>query len=221
MVADRAMDRLLCGDVGFGKTEIALRIAFKAVMSGRRVALLAPTTVLTQQHFQVFSERLKNYPLTIELLSRFRTEEEQKRTLAGLRAGPVDIVIGTHRLLQRDVKFKRLGLLIIDEEQRFGVMQKERLKKMRANLDVLSLSATPIPRTMHMAVAGLRDMSVIQTPPEDRQPIKTYVTSDEDELVQQVVERELDRAGQVYFLHNRVRSIEKAAERIRRLVPGA
>jgi transcription-repair coupling factor (superfamily II helicase) len=159
--------------------------------------------------------------LTIELLSRFRTEEEQKRTLAGLRAGPVDIVIGTHRLLQRDVRFKRLGLLIIDEEQRFGVMQKERLKKMRANLDVLSLSATPIPRTMHMAVAGIRDMSVIQTPPEDRQPIKTYVTADDDALVGEVIERELDRGGQVFFVHNRVRTIDKAAERVGRLVPSA
>jgi transcription-repair coupling factor (superfamily II helicase) len=221
MEADRPMDRLLCGDVGFGKTEIALRAAFKAVMSGRQVALLAPTTVLTQQHFQVFTERLRNYPLTIELLSRFRTEEEQKRTLAGLRAGPVDIVIGTHRLLQRDVKFKRLGLLIIDEEQRFGVMQKERLKKMRANLDVLSLSATPIPRTMHMAVAGIRDMSVIQTPPEDRQPIKTYVTADDDALIREVIERELDRGGQVFYVHNRVRTIDKAAERVARLVPTA
>jgi transcription-repair coupling factor (superfamily II helicase) len=221
MEADRPMDRLLCGDVGFGKTEIALRAAFKAVMSGRQVALLAPTTVLTQQHFQVFSERLRKYPVTIELLSRFRTEEEQKRTLAGLKAGAVDIVIGTHRLLQRDVRFKRLGLLIIDEEQRFGVMQKERLKKMRANLDVLSLSATPIPRTMHMAVAGIRDMSVIQTPPEDRQPIKTYVTADDEGLVREVIERELDRGGQVFYVHNRVRTIDKTAERVGRLVPAA
>src|SRR5207237_895256 len=210
MEADRPMDRLLCGDVGFGKTEIALRAAFKAVMSGCQVALLAPTTVLTQQHFQVFSERLKNYPLTIELLSRFRTEEEQKRTLAGLKAGAVDIVIGTHRLLQRDVRFKRLGLLVIDEEQRFGVMQKDRFKRMRANLDVLSLSATPIPRTMHMAVVGIRDMSVVQTPPEDRQPIKTYVTSDDDQLVSEVIGRELDRGGQVFYVHNRARTLDRA-----------
>ena len=221
MEAERPMDRLLCGDVGFGKTEIALRAAFKAVMSGRQVALLAPTTVLAQQHFMVFTDRLRNYPVTIEVLSRFRSEEEQKRTLAGLRAGPVDIVIGTHRLLQRDVRFKRLGLLIVDEEQRFGVMQKERLKRLRANLDVLSLSATPIPRTMHMAVAGLRDMSVIQTPPEDRQPIKTYVTADDDALVKEVIERELDRGGQIYYVHNRVRTIDKAAQRVSRLVPAA
>ncbi|MBJ7597020.1 transcription-repair coupling factor [Candidatus Nephthysia bennettiae] len=221
MESERPMDRLLCGDVGFGKTEIALRAAFKAVMSGRQVALLAPTTVLSQQHFLVFSERLRNFPITVEVLSRFRTDEEQDRTIAGLKAGTVDIVIGTHRLLQRDVRFKRLGLLIIDEEQRFGVMQKERLKRMRANLDVLSLSATPIPRTMHMAVAGIRDMTVIQTPPEDRQPIKTYVTADDDTLVKEVIERELDRGGQVYYVHNRVRTIDRAAERVGRLVPSA
>ncbi|MDR0359428.1 MAG: transcription-repair coupling factor [bacterium] len=221
MESERPMDRLLCGDVGFGKTEIALRAAFKAVMSGKQVALLAPTTVLVQQHFQVFTERLQGLPVTVEVLSRFRTEEEQKRTLAGVKAGAVDIVIGTHMLLQRGIKFKRLGLLIIDEEQRFGVMQKERLKRMRTNLDVLSLSATPIPRTLHMAVSGVRDMSVVQTPPEDRQPIKTYVTADEDELVREVIERELDRGGQVYFLHNRVRTIDRAAQRVARLVPRA
>jgi transcription-repair coupling factor (superfamily II helicase) len=221
MESDRPMDRLLCGDVGFGKTEVALRAAFKAVMSGRQVALLAPTTVLVQQHFMVFSQRLRKYPVTIEVLSRFRTEDEQKRTLAGLKAGAVDIVIGTHRLLQSDVRFKRLGLLIIDEEQRFGVMQKERFKRMRTNLDVLSLSATPIPRTMHMAVLGLRDMSVIQTPPEDRQPIKTYVTTDDDQLVAEVIERELERGGQVYYVHNRVRTIDKAAQRVSTLVPRA
>ncbi len=221
MESERPMDRLLCGDVGFGKTEVALRAAFKAVMSGRQVALLAPTTVLVQQHYQVFSERLKPYPVTIEVLSRFRTEDEQRRTLAGVKAGAVDIVIGTHRLLQRDVRFKRLGLLIIDEEQRFGVMQKERFKRMRANLDVLSLSATPIPRTLHMAVVGLRDMSVIQTPPEDRQPIKTYVTAEDEKLIAEVIERELDRGGQVYYVHNRVRTIDRAAQRIARLVPRA
>ncbi len=221
MEADRPMDRLLCGDVGFGKTELALRAAFKAVMSGKQVALLAPTTVLAQQHFMVFSERLRNFPVTVEVLSRFRTEEEQKRTLAGLKAGAVDIVIGTHRLLSSDVRLKRLGLLIIDEEQRFGVMQKERLKRMRTNVDVLSLSATPIPRTLHMAVSGIRDMSVVQTPPEDRQPIKTYVTADDDGLVAEVIRRELDRGGQVYYVHNRVRTIQRAAERVRRLVPGA
>ena len=221
MESPRPMDRLLCGDVGFGKTELALRAAFKAVMSGRQVAILAPTTVLAQQHFTVFSQRLKNYPVTTEVLSRFRTDEEQARTLAGLKAGAVDIVIGTHRLIQRDVRFKRLGLLVIDEEQRFGVMQKERLKKLRHNLDVLSLSATPIPRTLHMAISGIRDMSVVQTPPEDRQPIKTYVTGDEDELVREVVSREIERGGQVYYVHNRVRTIDKAAQRVARLVPRA
>ncbi|HYW26866.1 MAG TPA: transcription-repair coupling factor [Terriglobales bacterium] len=221
MESERPMDRLLCGDVGFGKTEVALRAAFKAVMSGRQVALLAPTTVLVQQHYQVFRDRLAKYPLTIEVLSRFRTEDEQKRTLAGVKAGAVDIVIGTHRLLQRDVRFKWLGLLIIDEEQRFGVMQKERFKRMRTNLDVLSLSATPIPRTLHMAVVGIRDMSVIQTPPEDRQPIKTYVTADDEQLIAEVIDRELDRGGQVYYVHNRVRTIDRAAQRITRLVPRA
>jgi transcription-repair coupling factor (superfamily II helicase) len=221
MESEKPMDRLLCGDVGFGKTELALRAAFKAVQSGKQVGMLVPTTILTQQHFLVFKERLQPYPVEIAMLSRFASDEEEALAIAGIKAGTVDIVIGTHRVLQKDVRFKRLGLVIIDEEQRFGVVQKERLKRLRANVDVLTLSATPIPRTLHMAVAGLRDMSVIQTPPEDRQPIKTYVTADEDELVKQVVERELDRGGQVYFLHNRVRTIAKAAERIRRLVPEA
>jgi transcription-repair coupling factor (superfamily II helicase) len=221
MESDRPMDRLLCGDVGFGKTELALRAAFKAAMSGKQVALLAPTTVLAQQHFHVFTERLRNFPVTIEMLSRFVDEETQARTIEGIKAGQVDIVIGTHRLLQRDVRFKRLGLLIIDEEHRFGVMQKERLKKLRTQLDVLSLSATPIPRTLHMAIGGIRDMSVIQTPPEERQPIKTYVTADDDELVREAITRELQRGGQIYFVHNRVRTIEKAADRVRDLVPNA
>ena len=221
MESDRPMDRLLCGDVGFGKTELALRAAFKAAMSGKQTALLAPTTVLAQQHFHVFRERLANFPVTVEMLSRFVDDETQARTIEGLKAGQVDIVIGTHRLLQKDVRFKRLGLLVVDEEHRFGVMQKERLKKLRTQLDVLSLSATPIPRTLHMAVGGIRDMSVIQTPPEERQPIKTFVTADEDNLVTEVLSRELQRGGQVYYLHNRVRTIQKAAERVRRLVPNA
>ncbi len=221
MEADRPMDRLLCGDVGFGKTELALRAAFKAVQSGKQVAMLVPTTVLCQQHFLVFKERLKKYPVEVEMMSRFRTEEEMEAAMRGVKAGTVDIAIGTHRLLQRDVRFKRLGLVIIDEEQRFGVVQKEKLKKMRTEVDVLTLSATPIPRTLHMAVAGIRDMSVVQTPPEDRQPIKTYVTADDDALVAQVIERELERGGQVYFVHNRVRTIQRAAERLNRLVPRA
>jgi transcription-repair coupling factor (superfamily II helicase) len=221
MESDRPMDRLLCGDVGFGKTELALRAAFKAAMSGKQVALLAPTTVLAQQHFHVFRERLSKFPVVVEMLSRFVDEETQARTIEGIRAGQVDIVVGTHRLLQRDVRFKRLGLLIVDEEHRFGVMQKERLKKLRTQLDVLSLSATPIPRTLHMAVGGIRDMSVIQTPPEERQPIKTYVTADDDELVREAIRRELQRGGQVYYVHNRVRTIQKAAERVRQLAPEA
>jgi transcription-repair coupling factor (superfamily II helicase) len=221
MESDKPMDRLLCGDVGFGKTELALRAAFKAAMSGKQVALLAPTTVLAQQHFHVFRERLHNFPVVIEMLSRFVDDETQARTIEGIKAGQVDIVVGTHRLLQRDVRFKRLGLLIVDEEHRFGVMQKERLKKLRTQLDVLSLSATPIPRTLHMAVGGIRDMSVIQTPPEERQPIKTYVTADDDELIREAIMRELQRGGQVYYVHNRVRTIQKAAERIMDLVPDA
>jgi transcription-repair coupling factor (superfamily II helicase) len=221
MESDRPMDRLLCGDVGFGKTELALRAAFKAAMSGKQVALLAPTTVLAQQHFHVFRERLAKFPVVVEMLSRFVDDETQARTIEGIKAGQVDIVVGTHRLLQRDVRFKRLGLLIVDEEHRFGVMQKERLKKLRTQLDVLSLSATPIPRTLHMAVGGIRDMSVIQTPPEERQPIKTYVTADEDDLVREAIIRELQRGGQVYFVHNRVRTIQKAADRIQELVPEA
>jgi transcription-repair coupling factor (superfamily II helicase) len=221
MESDRPMDRLLCGDVGFGKTELALRAAFKAAMSGKQVALLAPTTVLAQQHFHVFRERLSKFPVSVEMLSRFVDDETQARTLEGLKAGQVDIVVGTHRLLQRDVRFKRLGLLIVDEEHRFGVMQKERLKKLRTQLDVLSLSATPIPRTLHMAVGGIRDMSVIQTPPEERQPIKTYVTADDDQLIREAITRELGRGGQVYYVHNRVRTIQKAADRVRDLVPEA
>ncbi|TMC53815.1 MAG: transcription-repair coupling factor [Chloroflexi bacterium] len=221
MESDKPMDRLLCGDVGFGKTELALRAAFKAAMSGKQVAVLAPTTVLAQQHFHVFRERLKNFPVVVEMLSRFVDDETQARTVEGLKSGHVDIVVGTHRLLQRDVRFKRLGLLVIDEEHRFGVMQKERLKKLRTQLDVLSLSATPIPRTLHMAVGGIRDMSVIQTPPEERQPIKTYVTAEDDELIAEAIGRELQRKGQVYFVHNRVRTIQKAAERVRRLLPEA
>ncbi len=221
MESDRPMDRLLCGDVGFGKTELALRAAFKAAMSGKQVAVLAPTTVLAQQHFHVFRERLSKFPVTVEMLSRFVDDESQARTIEGLKGGQVDIVVGTHRLLQRDVRFKRLGLLVVDEEHRFGVMQKERLKKLRTQLDVLSLSATPIPRTLHMAVGGIRDMSVIQTPPEERQPIKTYVTADDDALVKEAITRELQRGGQVYYVHNRVRTIEKAANRVRELVPGA
>ncbi len=221
MEASRPMDRVVCGDVGFGKTELALRAAFKAVAEGRQVAVLVPTTVLCQQHFLTFSERLRPFPVTVNQLSRFCTEEEQRATLLGLRAGTVDIVIGTHRLLQHDVEFRNLGLVIVDEEQRFGVLQKERFKELRVAVDVLSLSATPIPRTLHMALAGIRDLSVIQTPPEERQPIKTYVTAREGSLVREVVTRELARGGQVFFVHNRVQTIEREAQWMRDLVPEA
>jgi transcription-repair coupling factor (superfamily II helicase) len=221
MEASRPMDRVVCGDVGFGKTELALRAAFKAASEGRQVAMLVPTTVLAQQHYLTFSERLAPFPVTVAQLSRFCSDADITATLTGLRSGAVDIVVGTHRLLQRDVEFKNLGLVVIDEEQRFGVMQKERFKSLRVAVDVLSLSATPIPRTLHMSLAGIRDLSVIQTPPEERQPIKTYVTAREDSLVREVITRELARAGQVFFLHNRVSTIEKHAEELRKLVPEA
>ena len=221
MEASKPMDRVVCGDVGFGKTELALRAAFKVVGEGRQVAVLVPTTVLCQQHFLTFSERLRAFPVTVRQLSRFCSDEEARDTVGGLRTGTVDLVVGTHRLLQRDVEFRNLGLVIIDEEQRFGVLQKERFKELRVAVDILSLSATPIPRTLHMSLAGIRDLSVIQTPPEDRQPIKTYVTAREDSLVHEVISRELTRGGQVFFVHNRVQTIESQADWLRQLVPQA
>jgi transcription-repair coupling factor (superfamily II helicase) len=221
MESSRPMDRVVCGDVGFGKTELALRAAFKAASEGRQVAVLVPTTVLAQQHFLTFTERLAPFPITVHQLSRFCSDAAIASTLVGLRSGAVDIVVGTHRLLQRDVEFSNLGLVIIDEEQRFGVLQKERFKSLRVAVDVLSLSATPIPRTLHMSLAGIRDLSVIQTPPEERQPIKTYVTAREPSLVREVITRELARGGQVFYLHNRVQTIEKHAEELRKLVPEA
>jgi transcription-repair coupling factor (superfamily II helicase) len=221
MEAARPMDRLLCGDVGFGKTEIALRAAFKAVEDGYQVAVLVPTTVLAQQHHLTFRERLAAFPIAVEQLSRMRSEEEAQAVLGGLASGTVDIVIGTHRLLQRDVRFKNLGLVVLDEEQRFGVLQKERLKQLRTAVDVLSLSATPIPRTLHMALAGIRDLSVVRTPPEGRLPIRTYVTAKEAGLVQDVIRRELARGGQVYYVHNRVQTIQREADWLRELVPDA
>ncbi|MGC1184835.1 MAG: transcription-repair coupling factor [Candidatus Dormiibacterota bacterium] len=221
MEAARPMDRLLCGDVGFGKTEIALRAAFKAVEDGFQVAVLVPTTVLAQQHHLTFKERLAAFPIAVEQLSRMRSDEEAQEVLGGLASGTVDIVIGTHRLLQRDVRFKNLGLVVLDEEQRFGVLQKERLKQLRTAVDVLSLSATPIPRTLHMALAGIRDLSVVRTPPEGRLPIRTYVTAKESGLVQDVIRRELARAGQVYYVHNRVQTIQREADWLRELVPDA
>ena len=217
----KPMDRLVCGDVGYGKTEVALRAAFKAVMSGKQVALLVPTTVLAQQHYVTLSERLEPYPVTVEMLSRFRTPKEQEVILGKLAAGDIDIVVGTHRLVQKDVSFKDLGLVIIDEEHRFGVGHKERMKEMRQEVDVLTLTATPIPRTLHMALAGIRDISTIETPPEERLPIKTYLAESSDDLIREAILRELDREGQVYYLHNRVKDIDLTADKIRTLVPEA
>jgi transcription-repair coupling factor (superfamily II helicase) len=221
MERPRPMDRLVCGDVGYGKTEVAVRAAFKAVMDGRQVATLVPTTVLAQQHFATFSERLAGFPVRVEMLSRFRSDREQRAVVQGLAGGSVDIVIGTHRLLQKDVAFKDLGLVIIDEEQRFGVAHKERLKQMRQEVDVLTLSATPIPRTLHMSLSGIRDMSTMETPPEERLPIKTYVAEFDDRLAREAILRELERGGQVYFVHNRVHDIELVARRLRDLAPEA
>ena len=217
----RPMDRLVCGDVGYGKTEVALRAAFKAVMDGMQVAVLVPTTVLAQQHYATFAERLSPFPVTVDVLSRFRTEGEQQQVLQDLVRGKIDIIIGTHRLLQKDVAFKNLGLVVIDEEQRFGVAHKERLKRMRREVDVLALSATPIPRTFHMSLIGVRDMSTMETPPEERLPIKTYVSEYSEDLIRDAILRELNRGGQVFFLHNRVRNIHAVAEQVRRLVPEA
>jgi len=221
MEDSRPMDRLVCGDVGFGKTELAVRGAFKAVMDGKQVAILVPTTVLAQQHFLTFGDRFQPFPVKVEMLSRFRSDAQAGDILRRLQVGEIDVVIGTHRLLQKDVRFKDLGLVILDEEQRFGVMQKEKLKQLRASVDVLSLSATPIPRTLHMSLAGIRDLSVIQTPPEERLPIKTFVTADDDDLIKEVIQRELQRGGQVFYVYNRVQTIKKAEERVKRLVPQA
>lgn len=221
MEQPRPMDRLICGDVGYGKTEVALRAAFKAVMDNKQVAVLVPTTILASQHYSTFVQRLSAFPTGIEQLSRFRTKKEQQVILERLARGQVDIIIGTHRLLQKDVIFKDLGLLIVDEEQRFGVKHKERLKQMKQEVDVLTLSATPIPRTLHMSLTGVRDISIIETPPAERLPIKTYVTAYSDTLIREAVLRELDRGGQVFFVHNRVQSIAEVAVKLKQLVPQA
>jgi transcription-repair coupling factor (superfamily II helicase) len=221
MEQPQPMDRLVCGDVGFGKTEVALRAAFKAVQDGKQVAVLAPTTVLVQQHYDTFSRRMAAFPVRIDMISRFRSAKEQSEIVQRLAHGAIDIIIGTHRLLSKDVVFKDLGLLVIDEEQRFGVRHKERIKQLRTNVDVLTLTATPIPRTLHMALAGIRDLSIIDTPPEDRIPIKTYVLPYDERLIREAILRELDRGGQVYFVHNRVQSIYYIADRLRQLVPEA
>ena len=221
MERDRPMDRLLCGDVGYGKTEVAIRAAFKAVMDGKQVAVLVPTTILAQQHYETFRERFADFPVEIRVLSRFRTRKEQRETIKGLKDHTVDIVIGTHRLLSKDVEFRDLGLLIIDEEQRFGVKHKEKIKQMKHNVDVLTLTATPIPRTLHMAMIGVRDLSVIETPPENRFPVQTYVLEYSAALVREAIERELARGGQVYFLYNQVHNIDQMADQVRQLVPEA
>ena len=219
MESDKPMDRLLCGDVGYGKTEVAIRAAFKAVMDGKQVAFLVPTTILADQHYNNFIKRFSDFPIKIDMISRFRTPKQQKATLQALKEGNVDILIGTHRLVSKDIVFKDLGLLIVDEEQRFGVAQKEKIKGMKKNVDVLTLSATPIPRTLHMSLTGVRDISVIETPPEDRYPIQTYVVEQNDQLIRDAILREIGRGGQVYFVYNRVESIDSMANYIRNLVP--
>ncbi len=221
MQQKKSMDRLVCGDVGYGKTEVALRASFLAVMGGKQVALLAPTTVLAQQHLQTFRHRLRSYPVRVEMVSRFLGSKESRQVLQGLANGTVDVVIGTHRLLQEDVEFKDLGLVVIDEEHRFGVVHKERLKKLRATVDVMSLTATPIPRTLHMSLVGIRDMSIIETPPLDRLAIHTYITRYDEGVIRDAVLRELQRSGQVFFLHNRVETISRMAQKLADLIPEA
>jgi len=221
MESTTPMDRLLCGDVGYGKTEVAMRAAFKAVQDGKQVAVLTPTTVLAFQHFETFKKRFSQFPITVEMISRFRSPKEQKIIVEKIETGKVDILIGTHRILSKDIKFQDLGLLIVDEEQRFGVRHKERLKQLRKEIDVLAMSATPIPRTLHMSLVGLRDMSVIETPPKDRMAIQTVVAKFDEKIIRSAIEVELERGGQVYFVHNRVESIYEIASRIQELVPGA
>ena len=219
MESDKIMDRLLCGDVGYGKTEVAFRAAFKAIMDGKQVAFLVPTTILAEQHYKNMKSRFSDFPIKIDMISRFRTAKEQKATLQAAKEGNVDVVIGTHKLVSKDIAFKNLGLLIVDEEQRFGVTQKEKIKNIQKNIDVLTLSATPIPRTLHMSLSGVRDISVIETPPEERYPIQTYVVEQNDQLIRDAIIRELGRGGQVYFVYNRVETIDKMATYIQSLVP--
>ena len=221
MESRKIMDRLICGDVGYGKTEIALRAAFKAVMDGKQVAYLVPTTILAQQHYRTFLQRMKDFAVRVELLCRFRTSAQIKKTIEDLKKGLVDVVIGTHRLLSKDVQFRNLGLLVIDEEQRFGVTHKEKIKNLRKDVDVLTLTATPIPRTLHMSLVGIRDMSVLEEPPQERVPIQTYVMEYNEEMVREAICRELARGGQVYYVYNRVRDISERTARIQKLVPEA
>ncbi|MDY5775628.1 MAG: transcription-repair coupling factor, partial [Lachnospiraceae bacterium] len=221
MESHRIMDRLICGDVGYGKTEIAIRAAFKAVMDSKQVVYLVPTTILAQQHYNSFVERMAHYPIQIRMLSRFCTPKEVRQIQEGLKKGSIDIVIGTHKVLSKSVQFKNLGLLIIDEEQRFGVKQKEKIKQMKKDVDVLALSATPIPRTLHMSLAGIRDMSVLEMPPVDRRAVQTYVLEYNEELVREAIEREIARGGQVFYVYNRIGGIEDMAMEVQKLVPGA
>ncbi|MBF0469592.1 MAG: transcription-repair coupling factor, partial [Desulfamplus sp.] len=219
MEDDTPMDRLVCGDVGYGKTEVAIRAAFKAVNDGKQVAVVVPTTILAEQHLQTFKERFRGWPVTVEAISRFRTGKEQKQILGGLATGKIDVVIGTHRVLQKDVSFKSLGLLVIDEEQRFGVRHKEALKSKRSTVDVLALTATPIPRTLHMSLTGMRDISIISTPPEDRQAIISYISEYDNAIVADAIKKELARRGQIFFIHNEIETIFKMAEKLQKLVP--
>src|SRR5207247_7397100 len=221
MESPTPMDRLLCGDVGYGKTEVAMRAAFKAVMDGKQAAFLAPTTVLAFQHQKTLKERFAGFPVRIEMVSRFRTTAEQKEALADLDAGKVDIIVGTHRLLSKDVKFRDLGLLVVDEEQRFGVVHKERIKQIKRKVDVLTMSATPIPRTLNMSLIGIRDMSIIETPPKDRLSIQTNVVKFDAHVIGRAIRSELARSGQVYFVHNRVESIFSIGSLVQQLVPEA
>ncbi len=221
MESTRAMDRLVCGDVGYGKTEVAIRGIFKAVMDGKQVAVLVPTTILAQQHYNTFVERFEDYPIRIEVLSRFKTAKQQKEIIEDAKKGMVDVIIGTHRIVSKDIDLPKLGLVVVDEEQRFGVKHKESLKKIKSNVDVLTLSATPIPRTLHMSLSGIRDMSIIEEPPQERYPVMTYVTESKDSIIQDEIHRELARGGQVFFVYNRVEGIEEIASRIRKLVPDA
>ncbi|HOV40142.1 MAG TPA: helicase-related protein, partial [Spirochaetales bacterium] len=211
----------VCGDVGYGKTEIAIRAAFKAVLGGKQVAVLAPTTILAEQHYENFQDRMRNYPITLGMLSRFVERPEQKRTLQKLKEGKIDILIGTHRILQKDVVFRDLGLLVVDEEQRFGVKDKERLKQLKSIVDCLTLTATPIPRTLHMSLLKIRDMSILKTPPHDRMPIETHIGEFSEEAVAQAIRREIERGGQVFYLHNRVETLDEVRRFLARLVPEA
>ena len=221
MESDQVMDRLVCGDVGYGKTEVAIRAVFKACMDQKQVALLVPTTILAQQHYNTFRERFENYPIRVEVLSRFKTPKQQKQIIEDTKKGLVDVLIGTHRIVSKDINLPNLGLVVIDEEQRFGVKHKEALKKIKSTVDVLTLSATPIPRTLHMSLSGIRDMSVIEEPPQERHPVITYVTESKESVIQDEIERELGRGGQVFFVYNRVERIDEMASMIQRLVPDA